>query len=156
MYQCISATGTRTRVARVRAEYPSQLDYGGCGWPRSTCLKEFFASITQQCYHKHTLHAAVTPAGSKGRHACGWQHQRSILRTTACYSALWCCGQRESGAGPTEGLVAQWIRHRPTEPGIAGSSPAEVIGVWECGLLLFSRLLFLMQALTSFLARHNV
>ena len=24
------------------------------------------------------------------------------------------------------GLVAQWIRHRPTEPGIAGSSPAEV------------------------------
>ena len=24
-----SATGTRTRVARVRAEYPNQLDYGG-------------------------------------------------------------------------------------------------------------------------------
>ena len=28
-----SATGTRTRVARVRAEYPSQLDYGGVDWP---------------------------------------------------------------------------------------------------------------------------
>ena len=28
----------------------------------------------------------------------------------------------------TEGPVAQWIRHRPTEPGIAGSSPAGVIG----------------------------
>ena len=28
-----------------------------------------------------------------------------------------------------EGLVAQWIRHRPTEPGIAGSSPA---GVMQC------------------------
>ena len=26
-----SATGTRTRVARVRAEYPNQLDYGGHG-----------------------------------------------------------------------------------------------------------------------------
>ena len=26
-----------------------------------------------------------------------------------------------------EGPVAQWIRHRPTEPGIAGSSPAGVI-----------------------------
>ena len=25
-----SATGTRTRVARVRAEYPSKLDYSGC------------------------------------------------------------------------------------------------------------------------------
>ena len=27
------------------------------------------------------------------------------------------------------GLVAQWIRHRPTEPGIAGSSPAGVIAL---------------------------
>ena len=26
-----SATGTRTRVARVRAEYPNQLDYSGSG-----------------------------------------------------------------------------------------------------------------------------
>ena len=34
-----SATGTRTRVARVRAEYPSQLDYSG-----SQC---FFASNAQ-------------------------------------------------------------------------------------------------------------
>ena len=29
------------------------------------------------------------------------------------------------------GLVAQWIRHRPTEPGIAGSSPAEVNCIWS-------------------------
>ena len=29
----------------------------------------------------------------------------------------------ESSIGP----VAQWIRHRPTEPGIAGSNPAGVI-----------------------------
>ena len=29
--------------------------------------------------------------------------------------------------GPSIGPVAQWIRHRPTEPGIAGSSPAGVI-----------------------------
>ena len=27
-----SATGTRTRVARVRAEYPNQLDYSGFWW----------------------------------------------------------------------------------------------------------------------------
>ena len=27
------------------------------------------------------------------------------------------------------GPVAQWIRHRPTEPGMAGSSPAGVISV---------------------------
>ena len=29
-YETNSATGTRTRVARVRAEYPNQLDYSGC------------------------------------------------------------------------------------------------------------------------------
>jgi hypothetical protein len=36
------------------------------------------------------------------------------------------------------GPVAQWIRHRPTEPGIAGSSPAGVI-LWHCflGLMCF-------------------
>ena len=33
-----SATGTRTRVARVRAEYPNQLDYGGSGEPEN-CRK---------------------------------------------------------------------------------------------------------------------
>ena len=38
---CTSATGTRARVARVRAEYPSQLDYSGC-WlqaARRGCLQ---------------------------------------------------------------------------------------------------------------------
>ena len=30
-------------------------------------------------------------------------------------------------ASDADGPVAQWIRHRPTEPGIAGSSPAGVI-----------------------------
>jgi hypothetical protein len=32
-----------------------------------------------------------------------------------------------------DGPVAQWIRHRPTEPGIAGSSPAGVIVAWWRG-----------------------
>ena len=32
------------------------------------------------------------------------------------------------------GPVAQWIRHRPTEPGIAGSSPAGVIGLSQGAL----------------------
>ena len=32
-----SATGTRTRVARVRAEYPNQLDYSG-SWLRSVAF----------------------------------------------------------------------------------------------------------------------
>ena len=32
-----------------------------------------------------------------------------------------------------DGPVAQWIRHRPTEQGIAGSSLAGVIAVWWLG-----------------------
>ena len=32
-----SATGTRTRVARVRAEYPNQLDYGGHALSCKSC-----------------------------------------------------------------------------------------------------------------------
>ena len=32
-----SATGTRARVARVRAEYPDQLDYSGCWAPNQNC-----------------------------------------------------------------------------------------------------------------------
>ena len=32
-----SATGTRTRVARVKAEYPNQLDYSGVGVGNKTC-----------------------------------------------------------------------------------------------------------------------
>ena len=42
-------------------------------------------------------------------------------RTTTATTIL--CGRETLAAGP----VAQWIRHRPTEPGIAGSSPAGVI-----------------------------
>ena len=35
--------------------------------------------------------------------------------------------KRNLMAPDAEGPVAQWIRHRPTEPGIAGSSPAGVM-----------------------------
>ena len=35
-----SATGTRTRVARVRAEYPSQLDYSGLGGVVERCWQK--------------------------------------------------------------------------------------------------------------------
>ena len=41
------------------------------------------------------------------------------------------------GSHSVEGLVAQWIRHRPKEPGIAGSSPAEVMSACEESLQLF-------------------
>ena len=37
-----SATGTQTRVARVRAEYPNQLDYSGVGWWILLPLTVFF------------------------------------------------------------------------------------------------------------------
>ena len=48
-----SATGTRTRVARVRAEYPNQLDYSG-----------FWARMQPPGGHRRTL--AVWPGASRG------------------------------------------------------------------------------------------
>ena len=42
----MSARGTRTRVARVRAEYPNQLDYNGCIQARSLVLIRLVA-----CFH---------------------------------------------------------------------------------------------------------
>ena len=41
-----SATGTRARVARVRAEYPNQLDYSGYG--RSSLMS---AGLDSLCSH---------------------------------------------------------------------------------------------------------
>ena len=42
-----SATGTRTRIARVRAEYPTQLDYSGSctlkSWGLAACSCETLA-----------------------------------------------------------------------------------------------------------------
>ena len=44
-----SATGTRTRVARVRAEYPNQLDYSGFG-TRRACRILYFQARTIQAH----------------------------------------------------------------------------------------------------------
>ena len=42
------------------------------------------------------------------------------------------CSSERRGNNAFNGPVAQWIRHRPTEPGIAGSSPAGVISqAWQ-------------------------
>ena len=38
------------------------------------------------------------------------------------------------------GRVAQWIRHRPTEPGIAGSSPAGVNGFVSTSIVTMPKL----------------
>ena len=50
---------------------------------------------------------------------CAYTHTRSFWRTARI--------TRRLGSSPTSGPVAQWIRHRPTELGIAGSSPAGVM-----------------------------
>ena len=41
-----------------------------------------------------------------------------------------------------QGPVAQWIRHRPTEPGIAGSSPVGVIVVSEKHVPILNVIMF--------------
>ena len=50
-----SATGTRTRVVRVRAEYPNQLDYSRVGvLAKSVC-----------CWWKNVCHDVTSPAGDR-------------------------------------------------------------------------------------------
>ena len=64
----------------------------------------------------------VTPRGT-----AGWDGGRGMLCDFSCLAEL--APQRLVillPARSSHGPVAQWIRHRPTEPGIAGSSPAGV------------------------------
>ena len=46
--QTNSATGTRTRVARVRAEYPNQLDYSGVEVNAAPTVRVYFQRMNIQ------------------------------------------------------------------------------------------------------------
>ena len=54
------------------------------------------------------------------------------------------------------GPVAQWIRHRPTEPGIAGSSPAGVIVETRVAVFEHMRPLPRMNLACVVRRRHNI
>ena len=64
----------------------------------------------------------------------------SILQLFAIWDVMISMQQSLIFADIASGPVAQWIRHRPTEPGIAGSSPAGVICMSIASISL--RLLF--------------
>ena len=78
-----SATGTRTRVARVRAEYPNQLDYGGavrlCFCSCKKWLKTCPARVSQ-------LLRAATAAGQEALQQCRgtWCEPRRLLQCRRC------------------------------------------------------------------------
>ena len=68
------------------------------------------------CSEWHTwLSRKKVAAESSNVKVCSIPPGRSTLQVTSLHN--------DSKQGP----VAQWIRHRPTEPGIAGSSPAGVM-----------------------------
>ena len=52
-----SATGTRTRVARVRAEYPNQLDYSGS----AVHVLPMFAFVSQFVWNCIAIRISVAP-----------------------------------------------------------------------------------------------
>ena len=86
-----SATGTRTRVARVRAEYPNQLDYSGC------CT--FCPEAPQAAALQHASNLAgrlrlalAAPIGSAARTlplsaTRSWIIWCSVLADLACHAA---------------------------------------------------------------------
>ena len=90
-----SATGTRTRVARVRAEYPNQLDYSGSAKMHDLECYRAHARIGQApSFHAggdwkwlNTRHQCVLPH----KHPCekssppsGPQHGRQQRRVPSC------------------------------------------------------------------------
>ncbi len=87
-----SATGTRTRVARVRAEYPNQLDYSGVGDPPPWAL----ASGTRG----NPTSARPAPDRTVRRDTCqarqGHEGQQSVNGARKCIS-------RESNPGHIDG-----------------------------------------------------
>ena len=52
-----SATGTRTRVARVRAEYPNQLDYSGS----AVHVLPLFAFVSRSVWNCIAIRISVAP-----------------------------------------------------------------------------------------------
>ena len=52
-----SATGTRTRVARVRAEYPNQLDYSGS----AVHVLPMFAFVSRFVWNCIAIRISVAP-----------------------------------------------------------------------------------------------
>ena len=70
---------------------------------------------------QHCRHHMKSPTTWLRRHPGG--ERASLCRRGRCEKAQTC----DLMAHQSEGPVAQWIRHRPTEPGIAGSSPAGVM-----------------------------
>ena len=85
-----SATGTRTRVARVRAEYPGQLDYSGC-WNQNPEM----------------THRGVPSAPSpehQGKHSSSWHSMRAAV-------VLLSCGRQQAERAShrqADGLCGQW------------------------------------------------
>ena len=85
-----SATGTRTRVARVRAEYPNQLDYSGSGtdasiMQRSNMESSILLFRTSVKDVRKGPRGLMDKASVFGTEDCRFESCRGHLRTTRYY-----------------------------------------------------------------------
>ena len=81
-----SATGTRTRVARVRAEYPNQLDYSGvvsCWRPLRLCAFCGSISVCRACvgFSVQLLRVCVLGVGAR---VCACVHVCTCVYVCLC------------------------------------------------------------------------
>ena len=73
--QCNSATGTRTRVAGVRAEYPNQLGYSGIDVLQNVFIHDSIFWFTQTLC-KHSCHSLYTKTDQPMEvHLCTASHR---------------------------------------------------------------------------------
>ena len=82
-----SATGTRTRVARVRAEYPNQLDYSGAE-------KKAAAQLYSDSKREQTSSAVPTRSWSRPARPC---HPRACYGIGSQRSAHWRAREAREG-----------------------------------------------------------
>ena len=97
-----SATRTRARVARVRAEYPNQLDYSGFCAGHAAAFKKILACSTRRwgLRHCHGLLAAM-------RHgSLGWEYPNQLDYSGFCaghaaaFKKILACSTRRWGLRP--------------------------------------------------------
>ena len=79
----ISTTGTRTQVARVKAEYPNQLDYSGIVTPWWT-EPDKPARARSQAWRMHMsnvfFHMRINDRRKKKAEACVYKLEERVLR----------------------------------------------------------------------------
>ena len=98
-----SATGTRTRVARVRAEYPNQLDYSGA---------DILDEVSDRCGEKQ-----ISPV-NRAAEAKLKKQEGCVMCATKPHCKTGTAAASELEIDPLGHVIAANLRRRELSPGL--------------------------------------